>query len=84
MMNALLYYQHWFLEWICWIYFILIRILSYYFQCIEYLEKSLECSELTDDKNSMAIVYLNISNAHSEMLDNQKAMDCLQKATQVG
>lgn len=42
------------------------------------------CSELTDDKNNMAVVYLNISNAHTEMLDNQKAMDCLQKATQVG
>ncbi|XP_022344302.2 TPR repeat-containing protein DDB_G0287407-like [Crassostrea virginica] len=57
-------------------------IMGEYAKCIEYLEKSLECSELADDKNSMAIVYLNISNAHSEMLDNQKAMDCLQKATQ--
>lgn len=54
-----------------------------FFKAEEYLKKSLECSEIGQDKNNESICHMNLANIYTEMGEHHKAMKCLEKAIQV-
>lgn len=59
------------------------NVLFWFFKAEEYLKKSLECSEIGQDKNNESICHMNLANIYTEMGEHHKAMKCLEKAIQV-
>lgn len=61
----------------------ILLVLFWIFKAEEYLKKSLECSEIGQDKNNESICHMNLANIYIEVGEYHKAMECLEKAIQV-
>lgn len=61
----------------------ILLVLFWIFKAEEYLKKSLECSEISQDKNNESICHMNLANIYIEVEEYHKAMECLEKAIQV-
>lgn len=61
----------------------ILLVLFWIFKAEEYLKKSLECSEIDQDKNNESICHMNLANIYIEVGEYHKAMECLEKAIQV-